>query len=319
MRKALVSIALLAPLAFWPASPVQADPPDPTGWQVTGGRTLTWTAPRPVPIGDAVVEFYSGDRRLGRPTAEPDQRTFTLTVPDAAGLENLQVRAGGRRLDAPIPRTTAAADPVLPAPLPANPVDPGVRGPNSTITGEYALAAVTLPDLPQPVEMRGLVVAPAGVTSASPLALFLHGRHFTCYTGPGIDKTTGDWPCPAGSTEVPSHRGYREAQELLASQGYVTVSISANGINGQDFAATDAGTQARSSLVRQHLGRWADWAADRTGAPAIVRQAPPADLSRVFLMGTPAAAKGSTGRRSTACRPHRATRSGRAGRSAACC
>ena len=39
----------------------------------------------------------------------------------------------------------------------------------------------------------------------------------------------------------------------------MTVSISANGINGQDFRADDGGAQARSSLVRQHLARWADW------------------------------------------------------------
>lgn len=93
------------------------------------------------------------------------------------------------------------------------------------------------------------------------------------------------WPCEAGTRPVPSHRGYLRDQKLLASQGYVTVSISANGINGQDDAADDGGAQARSSLVRLHLARWADWATHRSAAPAAVRAAPPADMSRVLLVG----------------------------------
>ncbi|MYV70224.1 hypothetical protein GT043_30615, partial [Streptomyces sp. SID2131] len=66
-------------------------------------------------------------------------------------------------------------------------------------------------------------------------ALFLHGRHATCYT-PGTEEATGAWPCPAGTREIPSHRGYLNAQKLLASQGYVTLSLSANGVNGQDHS-----------------------------------------------------------------------------------
>ncbi|CAM5676472.1 hypothetical protein SALBM135S_09177 [Streptomyces alboniger] len=84
---------------------------------------------------------------------------------------------------------------------------------------------------------------------------------------------------------MPSHAGYRTAQELLASQGYVTVSIAANGINGQDDLAEDGGAQARSSLVRLHLARWADWARRPATAPAAVRAVAPADLSRVLLVG----------------------------------
>lgn len=65
----------------------------------------------------------------------------------------------------------------------------------------------------------------------------------------------------------------------------MTLSISANGINGQDHFAEDGGAQARSSLIRQHLARWADWSAHRASAPAAVRQASAADLSRVLLVG----------------------------------
>ncbi|CAM5300949.1 hypothetical protein SALBM311S_09467 [Streptomyces alboniger] len=40
-----------------------------------------------------------------------------------------------------------------------------------------------------PVEMTAKVVAPKGATSSRPLALFLHGRHNTCYK-PGSTRTT---------------------------------------------------------------------------------------------------------------------------------
>ncbi|OJF14593.1 hypothetical protein, partial [Couchioplanes caeruleus] len=179
----------------------------------------------------------------------------------------------------------AAAEVAIPATQAAGPVDPGVKGPYRTVRGEYALDGVKLPDFPEKVEMEAVVVAPENAPGKRPLALFLHGRHSICYQG-ADENAAQAWPCPAGTTPIPSHRGYLQAQELLASQGYVTVSISANGINGQDHAAEDGGAQARSSLVRRHLAKWAGWAgAARAGAPAIVRSAPRADMSQVFLMG----------------------------------
>lgn len=271
----------------------------PSGWSFTGEgaeRQLVWRSGRPVPMGDARVEFYAGDRLLGRPEAAKDGRTFRLPLEDALsarglqgtkGLADLQVRAGGRRLDAagpaaaPEERRAAITPPAL---APANLVDPGKPGSYRTVSGEYTLDSVRLPGFPVPVEMKAVVVAPTGATGRRPLALFLHGRHSTCYK-PGTDEISGAWPCPAGEKQIPSYRGYLRDQKLLASQGYVTVSISANGINAQDAEAEDAGAQARSSLVRQHLARWADWAANRPSAPAVVRNAPVADLSRVLLVG----------------------------------
>jgi hypothetical protein len=290
MRRLLVSAALAAALLVSGAGQAWAAPPAPAaddGWSVTDGQ-LTWRSGERIPMGDAAVEFYAGDRLLGRPRAAADDRTFRLPLEHAKDLRDLQVRAGGKRLDidAPAPARKRAAAVPPPQALPANKVDPGVKGPYRTVTGEYSLAGVKLPDFPEPVEMQGVVVAPQGAPGNRPLALFLHGRHYTCFKGADEEALTGDWPCGAGTEPVPSHRGYLQAQELLASQGYVTVSISANGINGQDFAAPDGGAQARSSLVRQHLARWADWAgAGRANAPAVVKSAPRADLSKVFLMG----------------------------------
>lgn len=258
----------------------------PPGWRITEGRSapqLEWRSDQPVPMGDARVEFRSGGRLLGVPKPGKDGHTFRLSLGGRRtnALNGLQVWGGGRRLDAPkTAGATSAARP--PAPLPANGVDPGKPGSYHTRTGEYGLKSVRLPGFPAPVEMRAVVVAPVGASGSRPLALFLHGRHATCYKGHDI---TGDWPCKAGAKPVPSHRGYLRDQKLLASQGYMTVSISANGINGQDWAAEDGGAQARSSLVRQHLARWAEWARHPESAPAIVRQAPRADLSRVLLVG----------------------------------
>jgi hypothetical protein len=280
-----------------PASTV-ATTPLPDGWQLTStesGPVLSWRTKTRVPIGDAMVEFYAGDRLLGRPSASKDQRTFRLAIDGltAQRLTDLQVRAGGRRLDvAADPNAPAApATPRLAAdPLPPNSVDPGLPGQYSTFSGEYALPDVQLPGLAVPVEMRGFVVAPQGMSGPRPLALFLHGRHATCYQGTA--EPTLEWPCPTGLTSLPSYRGYERLQQLLASQGYVTVSISANGINAQDNGQTggqppeDGGAQARSSLVRLHLGHWADWAGSgRPNAPAVVRTAPVADMSKVLLVG----------------------------------
>ncbi|MHB9863555.1 alpha/beta hydrolase family protein [Streptomyces sp. YIM S03343] len=306
-RRIWVTAAVVFAVAGGSPGPAQAAVPDtgppravadgdggvPPGWKITGEgtkRQLVWRSTTEVPMGDARVEFYSGGRPLGVPRPDADGRTFRLDLGrarDTSSLTGLQVRSAGRTLDAagrtrsPGSRhSLTAAQP--PAPLPANPVDPGKPGAFRTTTGEYGLAPVRLPGFAQPVEMKAVVVAPKGATGHRPLALFLHGRHSTCYRG---NEVTGDWPCPAGTKPIPSHRGYLRDQRLLASQGYVTVSISANGINGQDYAAEDGGAQARSSLVRQHLARWADWAAHPDSAPAVVRNAPGADLSRVLLVG----------------------------------
>ncbi|MGD1218632.1 hypothetical protein AB9Q10_09355 [Streptomyces krungchingensis] len=266
----------------------------PDGWRIIGegaAAHLVWRADAPVPPSDSGVMFYSGDETLGRPHESRDGRTFRLPLRGIGTerLTDLRARSGERRLDAPEEAKggrdrrpgLAATPPVRP---PADPVDPGRPGAYRTVTGEYALHPIRLPGFAAPVEMRAVVVAPTATAPGHrPLALFLHGRHGTCFTG--RDDITGDWPCPAGAKPVPSHRGYLRAQKLLASQGYVTVSVSANGVNGQDHVAEDGGAQARSSLVRQHLARWADWAAHRSSAPRIVRSAAPADLSRVLLVG----------------------------------
>ncbi|MFI2433461.1 hypothetical protein [Streptomyces sp. NPDC018693] len=304
-RIGVTAVAALATLAASPGLAQAQEPPGaapltavsgnelPPGWQMDG-EGLVWRSPSPVAMGDARVEFHANDQLLGVPEPGEDGRTFRLDLADArtADLKDLQVLAGGRRLDAPAAQdarrggsSPAATPPPASGKAPAGAVDPGKPGSYRTVRGEYDLDPVKLPGFAEPIEMRAVVVAPAGATGKRPLALFLHGRHSTCYKPGAEDDTTGAWPCADGYRPIPSHKGYLRDQQLLASQGYVTVSISANGINGQDWQAEDGGAQARSSLVRQHLARWADWSAHPAKAPADVRKAPRADLSRVLLVG----------------------------------
>ncbi|MGW1713760.1 alpha/beta hydrolase family protein [Streptomyces sp. NPDC002156] len=277
-----------------PSAP--ASPGLPEGWLTTGsGKSaeLVWRSPEKVPVGDAQVEFRSGERLLGIPRPAADGRTFRLPL-DGVRLgrsDDLRVEAAGRRLDAAGAndaaserrRSDSSSDPSrLPRTATVNKVDPGVPGSFRTTSGEYSLPSVHLPGYDTEVEMKAVVVAPEDATGSRPLALFLHGRHVTCFSG---DDATLEWPCPADYESVPSYRGYLHDQQLLASQGYVTVSISANSVNAQDWQADDAGAQARSSLIRLHLAHWADWAADPSTAPEVVRRAPRADLGRVLLVG----------------------------------
>lgn len=303
-RICVTAVAVLAALAGSPGLAQAEQPHDsrllsatddnslPPGWRIdgeSGARQLVWRAPKTVPMGDARVEFRTGDRLLGVPKPAKDGRTFRLALDEArpTQLSDLQVTAAGRRLDAAAEDThkSRSRGARVPTQAPANDVDPGRPGSYRTVSGEYDLDPVRLPGFATPVEMRAQVVAPKGATGSRPLALFLHGRHSTCYKPGTEDDITGDWPCADGYKPIPSDKGYLADQQLLASQGYVTVSISANGINAQDWQAEDAGAQARSSLVRQHLARWADWTAHRSTAPAVVREAAKADLSRVLLVG----------------------------------
>ncbi|MBW4720329.1 alpha/beta hydrolase family protein [Saccharothrix obliqua] len=280
---ALLVVGLASPVVAV-AEPVTTGPPP--GWAISGSE-LTWTAAEPIPPGDAAIEFWDGDRRLGVPGPSADLRTYTLPDADVRGVDRLQVRSSGRRLDVvePPARPLVAPPPVA-APLPVGAVDPGRPGPFRTRGGEYALDPVEVPGYATPIEMRAVVVAPKDAPGRRPLALFLHGRHFTCYDPADPEEILGAWPCPGGTKPVPSYRGYLQAQELLASQGYVTVSISANGVNAQDARDPESGAGARSALVRSHLAKWADWAGSgRASAPEVVRASPVADLSKVFLVG----------------------------------
>ena len=231
----------------------------PPGWKLDG-LDLVWTSDTPLRMGGARYEFRSGARLLGYPVQ--DGNRLRLQRAAASPLSNLAVWAAGRRIDGPIaPLRIAPVAPAFEPPLAVTTADPSVPGPYGRRRLRYRLPDLAVPEFPAQIEVLAEVTAPVGRADAMPLVLFLHGRHSTCFRGGADGRASGDWPCPEGWRPVPSHTGYRYIADLLASQGYLVVSISANGINGQDGLFMDGGAFARSLLIRHHLAQWAEWSA----------------------------------------------------------
>lgn len=253
------------------------------GWRVERSgpeeHVVRWTSPRRLPVRSSRPEIVdSAGRPLGvtRLVAGGHGVEVRVTgpVPDAATLD---VVLAGDRLDEPGADRPAAERHEAPAIAPRTRLadDPGAPGPADVVTSRYRLEPIRLRGMPEPVEMVGQVVepAPGSVAGPKPLVLFLHGRHEWCYSPRGRDAPD-DWPCRGAAREVPSERGYLYLQRLLASHGYATVSIRANGINAQDWRLPDGGAAARADLVAAHLRHWGSLAAERD-----------IDLSRTVLVG----------------------------------
>ena len=134
--------------------------------------------------------------------------------------------------------------------------DPGAAGPLAVTREEYNYGnlAFTPTGFPSAVELKASVHYPTGLAGGPyPLIVFLHGRHATCYRG---TTATLRWPCLSNETAIPSYQGYDYIAQNLASNGYIVISISANGINAKDNNVTDLGMQARAELIQRHLQQW---------------------------------------------------------------
>ncbi|KQW48685.1 hypothetical protein ASC77_08080 [Nocardioides sp. Root1257] len=290
---ALVTLALVAALLVGVGGRVAADPAERSSnrgtWQVralgAGQYAVSWTSPTRLPLtSDRPTVVGPSGWLIGTSTVASDGRTVQARVaaptrPDAARLD---VVLSGDRLDVVGSDRArrggaAAVDPPLDLPgTQTLPVDPATPGPYAVTTSDYTLDPVAVPGMRVPIEMVGHVVEPAAAepTGPRPLVLFLHGRHGVCYNPSDADAWSDDWPCKAPFREIPSQLGYDYIQQVLASQGYATVSIRVNGINAQDFAAADGGADARARLVQAHLDHWVGLAAGHQ-----------VDLSRVVLVG----------------------------------
>jgi len=280
-RRRFAAFALVAALS-WTVTTVAT--PLPPGFTIEGNE-LVWTSGQALRMGGARYEIRSGGRLLGYPVQSGN--TLRLRLPPGATLEELSVWAGGRRLDDLASQLQTRAAPAAPPPEPAiaqAAVDPAARGPYETRRLKYELPSLTLPDYPAPIEVLAEVSTPVGHAGPLALVLFLHGRHSTCFRGGPGGEPSGDWPCLPGWRPVPSHTGYRYITDVLASQGYLTVSISANGVNGQDGMLEDGGSSARSELVRLHLAQWAEWSA-HGGDPWGGRFRGRVSLDEVVLVG----------------------------------
>lgn len=159
--------------------------------------------------------------------------------------------------------------------------DPGTAGPLAVTVQEYNFGdtAFNPPSgFPGPVEVRAQVHRPTNLSGGPfPLVIFLHGRHAVC-TG------SFTWPCPAGQTMIPSYQGYAYVASILASHGYIVVSISANGINAQDNGVFDLGMQARAELIQHHLDIWDNFNTTG-GAPFGTTFVGRVDMNNIGTMG----------------------------------
>jgi len=267
------------------ASDRGVDPTDLGRWQVTReGAALyrvTWTSPRRLPVTSDRPTITGTGLAFG-PTTGVDRRTVTAVVRAvrAPRPADLDVLLSGDRLDEAgsdvaqrVGDVSLGQKPPT-TPLPAT--DPALPGPFSTVSSDYTRPGVKLPGMKKPIEMVGHVVepAPAEVTGPRPLVLFMHGRHGVCYNPDKKNDFSDKWPCKGRFEEIPSQLGYIYIQNVLASQGYTTVSIRVNGINAQDYRLDDGGADARAQMVKAHLSYWTTIAA-----------AHQADLSKTILVG----------------------------------
>ncbi|SMC97854.1 alpha/beta hydrolase family protein [Lentzea albidocapillata] len=99
------------------------------------------------------------------------------------------------------------------------------------------------------LELTAVVHAPRTLVGKRPLVLLAHGYWKPCADDQWV------WPCPSGDA-FPSYRGYDYLAEELARQGFVVVSVSANGINAGMLGET--ADVARASLMSKHLEMWRD-------------------------------------------------------------
>ena len=131
--------------------------------------------------------------------------------------------------------------------------DPGAPGPLAVTREEYNFGdtAFQPSNFPGPVELLASIHYPTALAGPYPVIILLHGRHATCFKG---GSQLLQWPCTTnGSQPIPSYQGYDYVSNVLASHGYVVVSISANGVNAVDNAVFDLGALARAELIQKHL------------------------------------------------------------------
>lgn len=167
----------------------------------------------------------------------------------------------------------------------AQTTDPAAPGPLAVAREEYNFGetAFTPTNFPGPVELLGSVHYPAALAGGPfPVVIFLHGRHATCFTGGSAFLL---WPCTlAGSQPIPSYQGYDYISAVLASHGYIVISISANGVNAKDNLVRDLGALARAELIQKHLDVWR--AFNTTGGPPFGDKfVGKLDLTKVGTMG----------------------------------
>jgi hypothetical protein len=292
LRLVPLGFVLVVGLALLPAT-ASADPAPDGAWsvaRVAGGYRVTLHLEHQLEVRDALPEIAVNGASVGAAQQSPDGQTLSVVTADpaAAAPASVQVAWNG---EVPGAAPAQAPPPGKERPQPSGkpvPADPTAKGPFAVTRADYDFGdtAVTLSGLGgRPAELRAAVWVPARAPGARPVVLFLHGRHSACFNADAKTTNNTVWPCPAGFQPIPSYHGYDQSAEVLASQGYAVVSISADGINAQDNPfSDDAGTLARGQLVLDHLDLLAKADAGRAPgmSPALRGKL---DLGNVGLMG----------------------------------
>ncbi|WP_236794592.1 hypothetical protein [Amycolatopsis sp. GM8] len=254
-RLVLPGVLLSALLGLAVVQPARAAEP----WSVTpvaGGYRVTLNLAAPLETRDALPELAIDGVSAGFAQESPDGRALTVVTTDPAAADPASVQvAWNGEVPGTQPATTSrgGGKPRPGTPVPADPSAPG-RFPVSRADYDFGDSAVTLPGLGGRVaEERAAVWVPSA-PGPRPVVLFLHGRHSACWNPETRATDNTHWPCITGFQPIPSFHGYDQSAQVLASHGYVVVSISADGINAQDNPySDDAGTTARGQLVLDHL------------------------------------------------------------------
>lgn len=264
--------------------------PLPPGWstrRVAAGYALSYDAGQPIPVTDAGVRVVAGGRDLG--PASVAGGVATVVVPRLpADLGSLALRSGGRPVDALLDAadtTTGVGAGSRAVPGPATAVVPPSLTPRAAepvIAVDYLLPSLKDDRVTAPLRVLARVVAPRAPRADRPLVLFAHGRHGTCYRR---GEVSGAYPCPKGWRSLPSLLGYEYAQRLIAGQGFVTVSIDLNGVNGQDDVLDDGGAGLRSTLIRHHLQTLTAWNAEPATVPFAKKLSLRFDPRSILLVG----------------------------------
>jgi hypothetical protein len=84
-----------------------------------------------------------------------------------------------------------------------------------------------------PARLAGELTFPVGARGGRPVVVILHGAHQSCEL-PGAFLPTQDWPCRPSFADVESFTGYRYVARILASHGFVVLSIDGNPVAPAD-------------------------------------------------------------------------------------
>ncbi|MDX3850288.1 Ig-like domain-containing protein [Streptomyces sp. AK02-01A] len=245
--------------------------------QAAGGYVVSLDLDEALPVKSDLPELVADGSDLGPAAESADGRTLTVTTADPSVAKAKKITwqwsAGGNSTaTGPTSLLSAAAQSrarkLTEAEDKANDAitsDIGGSGataddPTTIGTGSYTIADYNFGAQSIPLagiggirgEFEGRVYLPTD-GKAHPVAVFLHGRHSSCYNTTTLRGASG-WPCAPGTAPILSYAGYDAAAEALAADGIAVVSISANAINANDNQlAPDNGARSRGQLVLDTL------------------------------------------------------------------